>query len=119
VVIVNRLNRGKSFVKTENILTELKSKLKEIQKDLFEKAKKFREDNTFHVYDISELIKVIDNQRGFVKTGWCGTSSCETQVKDKSSATIRVILDQKDGDFKKCAICGKEAQHAVLFAKSY
>lgn len=119
VVFVNRLNREKIFVKRENLVNELELKLQDIQKNLFERAKQFREDNTYSVYEMKELTKIIDNQRGFVKTGWCGHADCETAVKDKSSATIRVILGQESEDFKECAICGKAAKHVVLFAKSY
>lgn len=119
VVLVNRINRKKIFVKQENLLSTLKELLKEIQIKLFDRAKNFRENNTNNVEKFSELKEIIETKKGFIKTGWCGSNKCEKEVKEKISATIRAIINEKDSDFKKCAICGKKAKHTVLFAKSY
>jgi len=119
VVLVNRLNREKTFVKRENLITELKNLLKNIQKAMFAQAKDYMDKNTHEIGDFSTMISTLENQRGLIKTGWCGSNECEAKVKDKSAATIRVILDEKNHDLKTCSICGAEAKHTVLFAKSY
>ena len=119
LVLVNRINRKKIFVKQDNLLITLKKLLKEIQIDLFKRAKDFRENNTNSVEGFDELTETIETKRGFIKTGWCGSNKCEIQVKEKVSATIRVIINEKNSNSKKCAVCGKKAKHTVLFAKSY
>ncbi len=118
-VLVNRLNREKSFIKLENISSSLKELLGQIHKDLFERAKNFREQNTRDGEQFEDLVKIIENNRGFVRSGWCGKSKCEELVKEKTAATIRVILDKKVSGFERCVVCGKDAENTVIFAKSY
>lgn len=118
-VLVNRLNREKSFIKLENISSSLEELLGQIHKDLFERAKNFREQNTRDGEQFEDLVKIIENNRGFVRSGWCGKSKCEELVKEKTAATIRVILDKKVSGFERCVVCGKDAENTVIFAKSY
>ncbi|MEN8153232.1 MAG: proline--tRNA ligase [Acidobacteriota bacterium] len=119
VVLVNRLNREKSFIKQEDLEKTLEELLKQIHIDLFERAKNFREQNTRDAGKLEELVKIMNTDRGFVRSGWCGSSSCEEQVKEKTAATIRIILDQKKEELEKCVVCGKDADNTVIFAKSY
>ena len=118
-VLVNRINREKSFVDIGNITTELKNMLEKIQKDLFEKAKSYRENNTVSNKTLDELAKTIEEKRGFVRSGWCGNPECEAKVKERSAATIRVIEDKKEPGIDKCLVCGKDSTDTVIFAKSY
>lgn len=119
VVLVNRINRNKLFVSNENLVNTLQTLLEEIQQALFDRAVDFRDQSTFSTQEFEELVKTIESRRGLVKTGWCGSNECEQLAKEKVAATIRVIMDKKDPDLVRCGICGKEALHTVLFAKSY
>ncbi len=118
-VLVNRINREKSFVDIGSITTELNNMLEKIQKDLFEKAKSYRDSNTVSNKTLDELAKTIEEKRGFVRSGWCGNSECEAKVKERSAATIRIIEDKKDPGIDKCLVCGKDSTDTVIFAKSY
>jgi prolyl-tRNA synthetase len=53
----------------------------------------------------------------FVKAGWCGCRECEDKVKAYASATARVFAEGESTE--KCAICGKKAEHVVIFARAY
>ena len=119
VVLVNRINREKSFVKLADISVELPALLEKIQSDLLTRALHFREENTVTNETLDELIRTIEDKKGFVRSGWCGSAECETTVKDKSAATIRVIDDLKQADIKNCLVCGGTAIETVIFAKSY
>lgn len=119
VVLVNRLNREKHFVKREELIPTLTNLLEAIQQQLYDRALAFREENTREAVDFDSLCRVIEDKKGLVKTGWCESPDCEVKVKDKVAATIRVIMDEKDENFPKCGVCGGEAKHTVLFAKSY
>jgi len=119
VVIVNRINRKKHFVKSDDIIDNLKGLLSEIQTELFEKAKSFRDSNTRSCNTLDELTEIISADKGFVKTGWCGNAKCEAAVKERVSATIRVIIEKDDTKLNKCVVCGKSAKSTVIFAKSY
>jgi prolyl-tRNA synthetase len=119
VVLVNRINREKTFVSIDELNEKLAELLEKIQDTLFERAKKFREENTSEANNFEELSNIIDTQRGLIKTGWCGSAECEERVKEKNATTIRAILENEQGKYDKCVVCGKEAKHTVLFAKSY
>jgi prolyl-tRNA synthetase len=119
VVLVNRINRNKLFVKREELITTLEKLLDEIQQQLLNRANDFIEKNTHEAHDFDELAEIIENRKGLVKSGWCESPECETKVKERTAATIRVILEEKDKRFNRCPVCGNEAMHVVLFAKAY
>ncbi len=119
VVLVNRINREKAFVKREELIPTLEKLLEDIQAQLLQKALDAREANTHEAFGYNELVETIEDKRGLVKAGWCEGSPCEIKVKDKVAATIRVIMDEKDPRFEKCSVCGRDAKHTVLFAKAY
>jgi prolyl-tRNA synthetase len=118
-VLVSRLDRKKSFVPWDQLAGELQRLLEKIQGDLYAKALAFRDGNTHDARSYDELTAAMAGGRGFIRCGWCGSPDCEAKVKADTSATIRVILDAPDPGFASCAICGQEAPHTVLFAKSY
>lgn len=119
VVLVNRINREKTMVPRSQLKEMMTRMLDEIQKELFERAKNFRDQNIRPAKSFDELINILSTERGFVKTGWCGSKQCESHIKDESSATIRVILPEKSKELNTCVDCQKTAQNTVLFAKSY
>lgn len=119
VVMVDRVDRKKYFVKSEEIIHTLSELLEQIQDKLYDKAKNYRDKNTRSCETIEELTRIISKSRGFVKTGWCGSEKCESDVKEKTAATIRVILNNEDPEFSKCVVCNNRAKMSVIFAKSY
>lgn len=118
-VLVNRINREKSFVKLDHLPNALSQLLDAIQLNLLEKARASRDQQTYEAFSQQELIDTIENKRGLVRAGWCEDHACEVKIKEQVAATIRVIQDEKDSRFHQCVVCGKEARHTVLFAKSY
>jgi prolyl-tRNA synthetase len=119
VVLVNRIDRSKHFVKREDLVSTLTKLLNNIQEELFTRALNFRESNTYEASNYNQIVEIIEKKRGLVKAGWCESNECEVKIKDDVSATIRVILDKPDKAMKKCSICGQNAKHTVLLAKSY
>jgi prolyl-tRNA synthetase len=119
VVLVNRMNREKLFVKRENLVETLNKLLTDIQDRLFQRARDFNEVNTHRAETEEEILDIIENKKGLVKTAWCGLPRCEEIIKEKASATIRAILEPGDTGFKSCGVCGGKPAHTVIFAKSY
>jgi len=119
VVLVSRLDRTKHFVPRNQLIDRLDTMLADIQSELLNRARVFREQNTHEAVDLNGILESMEHKRGFVKTGWCGAAECEALVKEKTAATIRAIQAEERDRFRHCAICGKEAAHTVLFAKSY
>ncbi|MGB9813548.1 MAG: proline--tRNA ligase [Thermovenabulum sp.] len=119
VVVVRRDTFEKNFVAEENVVDYLKNLLDDIQKTMFEQAKKFRDENTRVALNFDELKYNIENYRGFVKAMWCGSGDCEKYVKEMTGATLRCIPFEQEKFSDKCIVCGKEAEKMVYFAKSY
>ena len=96
----------------------------DIQNSLFESALKFQTENTHEVQTYDEFKNLMETQRGFIKTFWCGESLCERKIKEETMATIRIVLreDPHEKHEKKegcCVLCGKKSDKRVLFAKAY
>ncbi|ACI20141.1 proline--tRNA ligase [Dictyoglomus thermophilum] len=117
--VARRDLRIKMSIKRENMVQDLENLLRDIQKTLFEKALRFREENTYEIDNFEEFKRIMDTKRGFVKASWCGDGECELKIKELTGATIRNIpLDWKEEEGK-CILCGKETKIKALFAKAY
>ncbi|MBS3172086.1 proline--tRNA ligase [Candidatus Woesearchaeota archaeon] len=117
VVFVRRDNNEKINVKIKDIGKEVPKVLNEIQENLFLKAKKFLEGSIQKVQDISELKKVV-NDNGIGKANWCGSPSCEENVKDKTGAkSLNSEFNSKAEG--KCFACNAKAEYVTYFGKSY
>lgn len=118
-VLVRRDTGKKESVKVKNLEKAVSKTLEKIQDNLFRKAKKFIQDNVYEVKTFQELKKVIDQKRGMVKANWCGDPVCEEEIKDKTSATIRLLPFEEGEAEGKCIHCGKKAEKTAYFAKAY
>ncbi|EPZ47508.1 MULTISPECIES: proline--tRNA ligase [Alicyclobacillus] len=119
VVLVRRDTGEKTFVPLDELNTALPKLLDDIQVNMFETAKKFREEHSYVANTLDELVGYINDQRGFVLAGWCGSAECEKAVKDACSATSRNIPFEAPAQPAHCVNCQQPAKHAVWFAKSY
>ena len=91
----------------------------EIQQNLFDRAKKYRDDMTSKVDTLEEFQKVLEEKGGFILAHWDGTAETEDKIKELTKATIRCIpLDSvlEDG---KCVLTGAPSKQRVLFARAY
>jgi len=90
-----------------------------IQKDMFEKAKTYRDDNLYEVDSWDAFEDAIENKGGFVSAHWDGTAETEEEIKQKTKATIRCIPLDNKMESGKCILSGKPSVQRVLFAKAY
>jgi len=116
-VLVRRDNRNKQVVSQDELENKIQEILDNIQKEMFERSVKFREDNTHEVEDYRKFESIMKSQMGFIKAFWCGDPECETKIKEETKATIRAVDTEKQKG--KCVCCGKEAGSLVYFAKAY
>ncbi len=92
--------------------------LDEIQRNLFERALKHREDNTIKV-DTWEEFKEKIEQGKFILAHWDGTSETEQKIKDETKATIRALSLDLPAEEGKCIYSGQPSHRRVIFAKAY
>jgi len=109
----------KIIVKLEDINQELGVILEQIQTDMFESAKKTREEKTTIAADMDEFIKNINENQGFIKAMWCGSQACEDKIKEETGAHARCIPFTEETVSDKCVCCGKDAKHFVIWGRQY
>ncbi|NOZ47768.1 MAG: proline--tRNA ligase [Chlorobi bacterium] len=100
----------------ENVISEL---LDEIQINIYQKAFKFRKENTYKIDNYKDFKDIIKNKGGFVLAHWDGTPETENKIKEETKATIRCIPVSDEKEEGKCMVTGKPSKQRVLFAKAY
>ncbi|MEI6947292.1 proline--tRNA ligase [Paraflavisolibacter sp. H34] len=117
--VARRDTKTKESVSLDGLAGHIQNLLTEIQQNLFNKAKAYRDEHITVVDSWEEFQKVLDEKGGFVSAHWDGTPETEDAIKEKTKATIRCIpLDnpQEDGQ---CIFSGKPSTQRVLFARAY
>ena len=97
--------------------------MEKMQSALFEAAKARREAASLRgPKSKQEFIDFIAADGGFVYAGFCGDPAVETEIKEQTKATIRVIPDaefQTPDRPTTCIWTGKPAKYEVVWAKAY
>ncbi|HEX8266594.1 MAG TPA: proline--tRNA ligase [Pyrinomonadaceae bacterium] len=92
--------------------------LDEIQANIYQKALKFREENTFRVDTWDEFKEQIE-RGGFLSAHWDGTAETEEQIKEETKATIRCIPLVAPEESGVDVYSGKPSNRRVIFARAY
>ena len=119
VELARRDTLEKSAVNQEGIEDKIVVLLKEIQLNLFKKAKNFAQNNTHKADTIDELSNILDNKGGFVLAHWDGTKESELKIKEKTKATIRCVELDAPNEKGVCIYSGKPSSKRVVFARAY
>ncbi len=93
--------------------------LQAMQTALFERARKFRDDNTQEVDSYDEFKKKIEEPGGFLLAHWDGTRETEDRIAAETKATIRCIPFDRQKETGKCMVTGQPSEGRVVFAKAY
>ena len=118
-VLVRRDTGEKHFVPLENVKEQTQALLTSIQNDLYTKAQKRLEENTYQASNMKDFETTLNTTPGFIKSMWCGSGACEEKVKEQTSATIRCIPDNMESPDGTCLCCDEKAKYMVYFAKAY
>ena len=118
VILVRRDSNKKTPVKLNKLAAEIERALEDMQKNLFQKAKKFLKENIVEVKTWNEFVKAIKNKK-MVYAPFCETEACEESIKDETTTTSRCIPFNQKKVAAKCIKCGKPAKSMSYFAKSY
>ena len=63
----------------------------DIQENIYNKAKIFRDNNITKADTWEEFEKLLDDKGGFISAHWDGTAETEEKIKELTKATIRCI----------------------------
>ena len=117
--VARRDTLAKEQVSFDSLVEHVQFLLKDIQQNLFNKALKFREENTRKADTWDEFVDLLDNHPGFIYAHWDGTAETEAKIKELTKATIRCIPFNNPLEEGKCILTGKPSKQRVLFARSY
>ncbi|MDP7141180.1 MAG: proline--tRNA ligase [Candidatus Woesearchaeota archaeon] len=120
VVLVRRDNGEKVPVKLTKLNEIVDEVLEDIQKSLFERAKKVLEKGKDKASEWKDFVKKIKDKK-IVLAPSCLEPECDEIIKDETGgATPRCVpFEQKKIEGEKCIKCGKEAKAWVYFNNGY
>ena len=118
IEIMRRDTLEKENVSFDGIVERITAMLDDIQTNLFEKARQYRD---AHIYECDnyEEFKERIKDGGFFLCHWDGTPETEAKIKEDTQATIRCVpfaFEQTEGVDM---VSGKPAKHRVIIARSY
>jgi len=82
IEIARRDTLEKQNVSQDGIEKFVEKLLAEIQNNLFDKAKKFRDEHITEVNSFEEFKNVLEHKTGFISAHWDGTSETEQKIKE-------------------------------------
>jgi prolyl-tRNA synthetase len=119
VEVARRDTKEKMSIAVDEIVEHVETLLEEIQLNIYNRAKAFRDERITRVDDWAEFENILDTKGGFISAHWDGTAETETAIKEKTKATIRCIPLDNPGEQGKCVFSGKPSKQRVLFARAY
>ena len=119
VVLVRRDTGEKMPVPQAGLEKRVKDLLEEIQQNLFDRARAYRDEYTYRVDDEETFRKKLEDPGGFLLAHHCGKRECEERIQNETRATIRCIPFDAELEEGKCVFCGGESHKRVIFAKAY
>lgn len=119
VEVARRDTKEKANASIDGIGLHVKNLLDEIQQNIFNRAKAFRDDHITEANSWDEFVQLLDTKTGFISAHWDGTPETEEKIKEQTKATIRCIpLDNKQ-EAGTCILSGNPSTQRVLFARAY
>ena len=116
--MLTKESRAIDFESPEEFAVGINVLLDEIQENLYDRALKFREENTFLVDTWDDFKEQIE-KGGFIMAHWDGTAETEEAIKNETKATIRCIPLLSAEMAGKCVYSGEDSPKRVLFARAY
>jgi prolyl-tRNA synthetase len=119
VEIARRDTKEKTTVSMDGITETVSQLLLDIQSNLFNRAKKYRDEHITKADNWDEFVTTLDTKAGFVSAHWDGTPETEDKIKEMTKATIRCIPLNNEQEAGNCILTGKPSVQRVLFARAY
>ncbi len=118
-VVVRRDTLEKSIIKLEELENYIDKLLNNIHENMFEKCKKRMVQKTTTASNLEEFQNNMNEEQGFIKAMWCGSSECEAKIKELTTAKSRCMPFEQENIGDVCVCCGKKANKMVIWGKQY
>ena len=122
VVLARRTGGKKESLPMDGLSARISQVMEDMQRDLLETARARREAASLRGATKKQFISYIEGGGGFVYAGYCGSPTCEAEIKEQTKATIRVL---PDAEFRSptppttCMWCGRPAVAEAVWARAY
>jgi prolyl-tRNA synthetase len=116
--VMRRDTLEKETLPIDGIVEHVENLLQDIQRNIFEKAKAYRDKRIFECDNYDEFKERIKDG-GFFLCHWDGTAETEARIKEETQATIRCVpfdVEQTPGIDM---VSGKPSKARVIIARSY
>ncbi|MBM3442659.1 MAG: proline--tRNA ligase [Bacteroidetes bacterium] len=110
---------SKESVSLEGLALHIHLLLEEIQQNLLQRARTYRDAHITRVDTWDAFKEVLETQGGFLSAHWDGTPETEERIKEETKATIRCIPLDNPPEEGTCIYSGKPSRERVLFAIAY
>jgi prolyl-tRNA synthetase len=117
--VARRDTKEKMSLSLDGLAERVVKLLDEIQLNIYNKAKAFRDAGTTEANSWDEFVKLLDEKGGFIAAHWDGTAETEDKIKELTKATIRCIPLNNKEEEGKCVLTGNPSKQRVLFARAY
>ena len=118
VEVMRRDTLEKETLPLDGIEAHVEQLLQDIQKNIFEKAKAYR-DSRIQKVDSYEEFKQKIEEGGFFLCHWDGTAETEARIKEETKATIRCVPFGTPDEEGVDMVTGKPSHRRVLIARAY
>lgn len=118
VEVMRRDTLEKETVSMEGIVEYVDRLLEDIQNNIFEKARSYRDSHVYECESYDEFKEKIKDG-GFFLCHWDGTEETEAKIKEDTQATIRCIPYAYEQTPGVDMVSGKPAKCRVIIARSY
>ena len=117
IVLARRHNQTKISLDIDGLTEKTLSELKNIQKEMFDAAKKILDERVVRVSEYQQFKKELENGK-MIDCSWCGNQTCEDKIKEETGADLRVIPSDNT-KAETCIYCKNSGTTNVLFARGY
>ncbi|MFN8323722.1 MAG: proline--tRNA ligase [Chitinophagales bacterium] len=118
IEVARRDTKEKTNLPFEGIGSYVEQLLTDIQANMFNRAKTFRDGHIREVNSWDEFLKAIE-EPGFISAHWDGTPETEEKIKELTKATIRCIPLNNPQQNGVCVFSGAPSKERVVFARAY
>ena len=119
VEAARRDTKQKMNLPLADIVTEVDRLLNDIQANIYQKARTYRDQHLTRVESYDEFKQVLDGKGGFVLAHYDGTPETEERIKEETKATVRCLALAEPDEDGICMVTGAPSPRRAYFARAY
>ncbi|MFD1467583.1 proline--tRNA ligase [Hymenobacter caeli] len=119
VEVARRDTKQKMTLPLADIVAAVDQLLTDIQANIYQKARAYRDQHLTRVDSYAEFKQVLDEKGGFVLAHYDGTSETEERIKEETKATVRCLALAEPDEDGVCMVTGAPSPRRAYFARAY